>query len=275
MKAERKNNKPLIGLLYGAVSGLAFAIFAWGIDAWLLAQANAAFFWAKFLPGLIICILAASLTGWLTIRIDRHGAALLLWGLLALLFSWLVTWLPLDVTPGLIRLFDPGLARWLEYSPVDSILQFRAVALVVAGFAAIISGVLEINLVENAHNSPTGLATGIIILVCVFLFGLAGSASDQLLNMDLRQPILAIDHLLQFAADHQGEEVPPDTARKIHLSAVTGLQDLLQKPRQLTLISFDPALGMMDILINFDGTQVRCTAIHAQPTYCVRLTEAP
>ncbi len=276
MKANINSNKHLLGLIYGLVGGLAFAVFAWGIDAWLLAKAHSTFFWVKFIPGLIVCLLAGGLAGWLTIRFDRHWAALLIWGLLALLFSWLIVWLPLDAAPYLIKVFDPHLTQWLNYSEVEQLVQFRITGFLIVGLAAILSGLLEINLVEHARTTPYGLASAAIMLVCVFSFGLAGSASDQLININLREPVEVVDNLIQFAADNQGKEVPVDVARKIHLSAlnaVTDLDDLLEESRQLTLVSFDPALGMMDIIVDFDGSLVKCTAIYAQPANCIRLAE--
>ena len=276
MGIDNNSNKPLLGLIYGLVGGLAFAVFTWGVDAWLLAQANATFFWVKFIPGLIICVLAGGIVGWLTIRFDRHWVALLLWSLLALLFTWLITWLPLKFTPYIENVLNPDLAQWLNYSKVEQLIQFGVTGFLIVGFAAIISGLLEINLVEHAFTTPYGLAPIIIMFVSLISFGLAGSASDQLLNVNLREPVEVVDNLFQFAADNQGQEVPVDIARKIHLSAlnaVTDLDDLLGTSRQLTLVSFDPALGMMDIIVDFDGSLVKCTVIYAQPTNCVRLAE--
>lgn len=272
MNTNLAKQKSLSGLIYGATGGLAFAIFAWGVDAGLLAQAHATYFWAKFIPGLLICLLAGGLAGWLTIRFNRHLAALILWSLLALLFAWLVIWLPLEAAPNIQTTLNPSLAQWLRYSEVDQLFQFQITAIIVIGFAAIISGLLEINLVENT-STPV-----VIMLVGLIAFGLAGSACDQLVNLHLREPIEVIDNLIQFAADHQGQKVPIETAREIHLSAlnaVTDLDDLLQKSRQLTLITFDPSMGMMDILVDFEGALVICTAIHAQPTNCTRLSGSP
>ena len=275
MELEVKRKKLFLGLIYGLAGGLAFAVFAWGVDAWLLARANVAFYGVKFIPGLLICIPAGGITGWLTARFNSHRTALLLWGLLTLLYSWLVVWLPLEGTPYLIKALDPDLGRWIEYSTVGAVLQFRAVSFIIISFAAIICGLLELNLIGQALLSPYGSSSATMLLVCLILFGAVGSASDHMINTNFREPLQVVDDLIQFAADNEGQEVPRAIARSKHLSAVNQIEGLLQSSRQLTLLAFDPNLGLMDILVDFEGSLVKCTTIYAQPTDCILLVETP
>ena len=275
MKNTAIRKKHLLGLLYGMASGFAFAILAWGVDAFRLAQAHVAYPWIKIVPGLIICLLAGGLAGWLTIYYCKHGLAFLLWALLALIFSWLVVWLPLVNEPNLIKILQPDLANLLKFSEVEYLYQYRIVGFISIGLASIIGGLLEINLVDQAMLSPYGTATGLMLLVCLVIFGLAGGAGDQLVNVNLREPIQAVDELIQFAADNQGKEVSKQVARSMHLSAVRNIEDLLQKPHKLILIGFDKNFGLVDVLVDFNGSYAKCTAIYAQPTDCVPLTEAP
>jgi len=275
MNNSVRRKKLLLGFFYGLVSGFAFAFMAWGIDAWLLARANASYFWIKIIPGLIICMLAGGLAGCLTIYFRNHLIAMLLWALLALLFSWLVVWLPLINTPSLLKLLNPNLVNLFKFSEVEYLYQYRLVGLITIGLAAIIGGLLEINLVDQATLSPYISAFGIALLVCLAIFGLAGSAADQLININLREPIRVIDELIQFAADNEGKEVPKQVARKMHLSAVNNIRELLQRNRQLILIGYDTGLGQVDILVDFEGSFVKCTTIYSQPTDCVSLNGTP
>jgi hypothetical protein len=278
MKTDVENKKLRLGLIYGLTGGFAFACFAWGIDALLLARANAAFFWIKIIPGLIICIPFGGMIGRLTVRFNDHRTAVLLWAVLALLFSWLVVWLPLYGSPFLLKILDPNLTKWINYSQVADLYQFQIVSLLAIAFAAIISGLLEINLIEQAMLSSYGSASTMAMLVCLILFGLVGSVTDQMININLREPVQVINELFQFAADNQGQEVSKTTAREKHLSSlntITDLDSLLQRPRQLNLITFDPNFGQMDILVDFQGSLVKCTTIYAQPTDCIRAAETP
>lgn len=275
MNVEFAIQRERLGLIYGLICGFAFAFFTWGVDAWLLFQAHAAFWWIKLLLGMLICLAAAGLAGWWTIRTGSHWMALLLWGGLAYLLSRMLTWIPVTAAPYLMEQLDPGIASFLRYAELADVGQFHVVGLIITGLAAVITGLLEINLVDQAQLSPYGSGPVTMLAVCLLLFGLAGGAADHLVNTNFREPVQAVDHLIQFAADNQGKEVPAETARKLHLSAVRNITDLLHRPRRLILVAFDGQLGRMDLLVNFQGSLVKCTAIYAQPTDCVRVDAAP
>ncbi len=272
---EVQRKKLRLGLLYGMVAGLAFAVFAFGVDALLLARANAPFYWVKLIPGLFVCTLSAGLIGWLTIRIENHIISLFLWGLLAGLYSWLVVWLPFSGNAIIIKYLDPSLSQWFDFSPLQDLAQIRLVSMVVIGLGAILCGLLELNLIHQAMVSPYKAATITPLVVSIILLSVVGSAADQMINVTLREPIQTINSLLQFGAENVGVEVPRDIARKMHLSAVRQLEAVIQKSRKLTLVGYDQNLGMMDILVNFEGALVKCSTIFSQPTDCIILTSNP
>lgn len=271
MNTEFYSRKQYLGLIYGLVSGFAFAFFAWGVDAWLLFQAHTAYWWIKFVPGMLISLAASGLVGWYTVNTGSHWMALLLWGGLAFFLSRVLIWLPLTATPSMLESLDPSLASFLHYTELANLGQFRVVSFFIIGLAAVICGLLEINLVDQTLLSPYGSASVTMLVVCLVLFGLAGSASDYLVNSNFREPVQVVDSMIQFAADNEGVEIPAATARKLHLSSVRNITDLLHKPRRLVLAAFDPQLGLMEILVNFDGSLVKCTTIYAQPSDCLRI----
>src|SRR4030065_2140159 len=80
MSIKVKRQRLRLGLIYGMVAGLAFALLTWGLDAWLLVRANATYPWVKFIPGVIICINSGGLAGWLTMLFEKHGMALFFLG---------------------------------------------------------------------------------------------------------------------------------------------------------------------------------------------------
>jgi hypothetical protein len=104
---------------------------------------------------------------------------------------------------------------------------------------------------------------------------LAGSAVDHMINTNMREPVSVINNLLQFAQDNAGVEVPKTKARQMHLSAANKLGALIQKSRRLMLISFDESLVIINVLVDFEGTKVKCTTIYSQPTDCIILTSNP
>ncbi|OGO66445.1 MAG: hypothetical protein A2030_06725 [Chloroflexi bacterium RBG_19FT_COMBO_50_10] len=275
MSIKVKRQRLRLGLIYGMVAGLAFALLTWGLDAWLLVRANATYPWVKFIPGVIICIISGGLAGWLTMLFEKHGMALLFWGLLSVPYSWLVVWLPLTGASSMIKILDPDLAAWFDFSIVQDLNQFRWVSLVLIGSMAIITGMLEINLIHQAVVSSNPSTSVMIMLVSLVIFCIAGSAADSMINTNLREPVQVVNNLIQFAADNEGLEVPIQTARKMHLSAANQIHGLIQKQRDLTLTGYDAALGMMDILVDFEGSLVKCSVIYGQPTDCIILTSNP
>lgn len=257
-----------MGLLFGIVAGLAFSMTAWGVDAFLLMQAHATFPLLKFVPGLLICVMAGALVGWLTIRIERIWVALLLWALLACLFVWLVMWLPLKFTPAFLRFFTPKITDLIYFPPIDNEIQFKIIGLIVIGFMCLVCGLMEIHLLDQAMLTTGTLSLITPLLISLALFTIAGNSADDLLNRLFREPVQIMDNLIQYAADNQGKEISPILARQKRLTVVKNLDGLITRPRTLTLIAFDRTLGQVDILIDFNGKWARCSVIYNQPTMC-------
>jgi hypothetical protein len=275
MNITLRMKKLRLGLIYGLAGGLAFAVFAWGIDAWLLAQANSSYAWIKFIPGLFICLLTGGLAGWLTILTERHGFAVLFWGISGVIFSSMAVWLTFTGTFRFISLLNPQLAGYFRLSPLPIAVQFRVISLLIIGLAAVIAGLLEINLVHQALLSPYISSFIVSLLICGVIFALVGSATDHMINTITREPVQVVNSLLQFAQNNFGITVPKETARAMHLSSASQLGDLVEKPRRLTLISYDQNLRMLGVLVDFDGTRAKCSTIYSQPTDCIILTSNP
>lgn len=270
MDAHFSHRKQTLGLLFGLIAGFAFAITAWGVDAVMIARAHAVSPFAKFLPGLVICTLAGGLVGWLSIRLEKAKIAIFLWLGLAGLFTWLVMWLPLHFLPTMLKTFDPGYGKLLTYVPLEGEGQVWGMAFVVIGFVSFLCGLLEIHLIDQALLSEGGISIFIPLIVSLGLLAFAGITADGLLNRSFREPIQAMDELIQFAVDNEGKEVPALTAREKRLSVVKEMADLIDRPRRLAVIGFDETLWQMKVLVDFDGELATCTVMVNQPTMCVR-----
>ncbi len=268
MNAQFSAKKQRLGLLYGTAAGLAFSIMAWGVDAFLLLQAHATFPLVRFIPGLLICVSASALVGWLTIRVERVWAALILWALLACLFVWLVMWLPLKFTPAFLKFYLPKLSDLVYYPSIDNEIQFKIIGWLVIGFMCLICGFMEIHLLDQALLTTGTLSLITPLLISLALFTIAGNSADDLINRIFREPVQILDNLIQYAADNEGKEVSPIVARQKRLTVVKNLDGLITRPRTLTLIAFDRGLGQVDILIDFGGKWARCSVIYNQPTMC-------
>jgi hypothetical protein len=175
----------------------------------------------------------------------------------------------------LIKTFRPELLEWIDYPLIYNINQFRTLGGIVIIFPALICGLLENNVVEAVLMSSHKGAILTVILACSVLMGMAGFAGDELINKHFRAPAVVLDKLFDFAIKHQGEEVDEVVARRIHLSTVKSVEELLPRPRKVTLIAYDEMLAQMDFLVDFDGIWVKCTTIYSQPTMCEQVPWAP
>lgn len=258
----------MFGLIYGLAGGLAFSVAAWGVDALQLGLAHAAFPWVKFIPGLLISLLAGGLAGWLTVRLSNHFAGVALWLLLAALLTECTLRLPLDTAPWLIARLDSTIGEFIRLSALENAGQVRLIIWVAISLAAGISGLLEINLAEQYLLSSAQLGFVGPLLLIVVLMGLAGGSVDYTLNSSLREPVQAMDTLIEFAAQHLGEEVDVETAREAHLSTVKPLGDLVGQPHRILVAGNDANLGQIHTLVDFGDRLARCTVMYGTPVHC-------
>ncbi len=273
MAAPFARKKQRIGFFYGLVAGAVLSMTAWGVDAVQLASAHVAFPFTKFLPALFICALAGSIVGWLSIRIGHWLASIILWILLAVLAVWLVLWLPVNGSAQILRWLNPNLAHWIEYPPIDGLGQFRVIGLIVIGIPCLLCGIMENNLVDQTLSAQGVGGWIAMLLVAALLLGAAGFAADELLNRHFRESAQALNQTLAFAAENQGKVVEKTLARRMRLSVVKQLGNLVTNPHEMILIAYDSTLGQMDYLVDFRGTWARCKVIYAQPTQCNLMEE--
>jgi len=275
MKTSVNHRKQLVGLLFGLTAGFAFAIFAWGIDGFLLARANGAYPWVKFFPGLLICLISGGLVGWLTVRVQNPLVRIILWLLFAFLLSKLFIWLPMKVAPQIIGWFDSNLGGYLEYPVYVEFIQMQWVGFMIIALIAVICSLLENILIDQALFS-TGTFSFIVPLIVSFMFFcMAGNVTDGILNKQIRIPIQKVDNLIQFALDNSEKEIPVEVKRSMHLSAVNNIKEYLPLKRRLILSNFDQAFGQIDILVQFNGYWVKCTTIYNQVTFCKLAFDPP
>lgn len=88
------------------------------------------------------------------------------------------------------------------------------------------------------------------------------------MTRQFRKPIVVIDTLLQNGADYYNQEVDKLEARKMHLSIVRPLNDLVLQQHSLTLVDVDGNLSVMKVLVDFNGESALCHTVYSQPTFC-------
>lgn len=267
--------KQIAGLEYGMVAGLAFAVFAWGIDGYLLTRAHAAYPWVKFASGLLVCVPAGGLAGWLTMLYKRTSFITFTWIGLAILFSRLVLWNPMWIMPRLIGIFDQAMGKYLNYSETRAISETVWFGSIIVLVVSIGCGLLEKNQINEYVYSRTPKDFLVPMFICATLFGLAGGVSDTLINKKFREPIQALDQMIQFSLDHTDQDVPDEVAQSMNLDAFAGIKGYMSEQRKLIPSSFQPSIDQVDVLVVFKGLWVKCTTVFSRVASCEQAIKTP
>lgn len=268
IRPEILRSKHMFGIWFGAALGLAFAIFAWGADAFLLNRMNGLYPWLKFLGGVLPCVVVGGLAGWLSARLDKPLFAMLLWGAAASIFAWLTVSLPLQITPRILSLAEPGIQDLLHYTYYEAFSIRLGIAYVWIAIFVCLAGLLQIPLSDSAIFSTSFFAKLSPILVTVVLMAICGTIIDGLNNELLRSPVDAINTTIQFALDNRGREITPTESRRMRLSALRNVENLITPQRKFIVSGYDQFLEQVYVLARFDRAWVECELVVNQILNC-------
>jgi len=274
-RADVLHSKYLYGMWFGVVIGLTFSIFAWGVDAYKLTQINGLHPWLKFLVGVLPCMIIGSFTGWLSARIGKPLLALLFWAIAASVFAWLAVSLPLQITPRILNLIEPGIQDLLHYTYYEQFSFRFGVAYVWLVIFAALAGLLQIPMSDSAVFSISIFGKISPMLVAMVLMAISGSTMDNLNNELLRFPIDAINSTTQFFIDHRGEDIAPVDTRRMHLASLRTVNDLVTPERKFIISGYDELLGDVQVLARFQKAWVECEVLYNQPLSCTQVGNAP
>ncbi|MDD4042853.1 MAG: hypothetical protein PHR54_05090 [Anaerolineaceae bacterium] len=263
---SRKRTK--LGAFYGLIAGLFFTLAAWGMDAFLLLRHNSSLPFLKFFPALLICVPAAVIAGYMTARFEKGWVSLLLWVGLSILFTYLVINIPIKIAPWLTTRLLPEFTTLMRFEDLTSLGHYWFYGVFAIGFTCILCGILENLLIDQSLASSGAFGAIVPFIVCLAIMTGAGFSGDLLMTSKFREPLVTIDTLLENGATYYNQEVEKTEARKMHLSIVNPLDELVLQPHTLTLVSTDNYLGLMKVLVDFEGKYALCHIAYSQPTFC-------
>ena len=256
-------------LLLGVIAGLAFSLALWGYEAVLFIQAHVAYPWLPMLVGTILCVIICTLAALLTWLVNRALLGIIFWILAARLIAELAITLPLKIAPSLMMFFEPGLRSRLPAYPINDTFQTWA------GFGTVwlaiflgILGLLQLTLVESAVPATTSAGRLLAYFIFVPVMVLASVMSSNMINEQLRAPLIATNNGIQFYIDHQNVRLDPVLSRQMHMSSFDPISGLINRPRRLFLGQYDDYFGQVDVLIDFQGVWADCTTVYGQPVGC-------
>ena len=268
MVSEFSRKRSNLSIRYGLFAGLFFSLAAWGMDALILARYHALLPFHKFLPALIICVTASMLAGYLTAKIESGMIGLIIWGGLAVLFTFLVINLPLKFSPWFLNRVHPEVSSILNFEELIGLGGYWFYCLFPIGIACLLCGLLENVLIDQSLASSSTIGNLLPLIVCIAIMTASGMSGDSLMTRQFREPIVIIDTLMQNGADYYNQEVDKFEAREMHLSIVRPLDDLVLQQRSLTLVDVDAYLSVMKALVDFNGEWAVCHLVYLQPTFC-------
>lgn len=260
--------KHRIGIIYGAVTGLSFALASWGLDAFLISQANGLYPWLKFIIGALICMLAGGLAGWLVARLEKAFWGIPVYLVLSLVFSWLIVALPFQIFPAVVSWLDPETGRLLNYTFYEGFGTRFAIAVGWISLFLALVGVLQIPLAEPAAFATSFFGRIAPLLVASVVMIISGSIVDTLNNEPLRTALLHMENTIEFGVEHQGQEVDRALARTMRQASLRTVQEVLDQPRKLIVGSYDQYLDQIHVLVRFGDTWTDCIVVYNQPSFC-------
>jgi hypothetical protein len=221
------------------------------------------------LVGTILCIFACTLAALLTYLVNKALLGAVFWVLAARLIAELATRLPLKIVPALMIFLEPELqSRLPAHLITDTLRTWAGIGTVWLSIFFAILGLLQLTLVESSIPSTTAAGRIMAYFIFIPVMVLASVMSSNMINEQLRAPLIATDKLVQFAIDNQNKSVDPVVARQMHLSAVNTISDQINKPRRLFLGQYDEYYSQVNVLIDFGGEWVNCITASAQPVFC-------
>lgn len=271
MRAKRR-----YGFWYGAVVGLGFSVFCWGMDAYTLSTYHGMYPWAKFIAGSLLCMGIGGVTGWLTARVGKAIHGLIFWLITASAFAWLTVNLPMNLMPRFVSLLAPATRGLLHYTYYPEFGTRVVLAYVwIAIFMAIV-GLLQLPLSDSAVFSASIMSKLWPLLLAIILMGICGVIVDNsMVNEPMRSAVTALDNTIQFIVDNQGKEADKAEARKMRIGAFRTTEDLVTQKRRLIVSGYDAPLGEIAVLVRFERGWVECLVMYNQPLSCEAVEVSP
>lgn len=260
--------KHIYGAWFGIALGLTYAIFAWGIDGYRLAQMNGLYPWLKFLTGVIPCVVVGGVAGWLAARLDKPIVAMFLWAAATLVFAWLSVNLPLQVMPRILNFIEPELQSLLHYTYYEEFSTRFGVAYFWLAICISLAGLLQLPLSDSAVFSTSFFGKISPMLLTLVLMVIGGITMDNLNNQLLREPVHTVNAAVEVLIDNQGKKIDPLISRQLHLASFRTVSDLITPERKFIVSGYSARLEEVQVLGRFEDAWVECELLYNQLLSC-------
>ncbi len=256
-------------ILIGIFGGLAYAIFAWGIDGYILQKNNGSIPWLKLFIGVIPSVLIFLFASWLSARNNNLLSRSFIWITTAVIISLIVPIVSVRGIEFFTKVLYPNIADQINYVLPDSISGRLFVTIVMSTILCFIGGMLIESAGDAFIKSSGVLGWMLPALICAAFFGGAGYVADSNFNIQLREHVQDVNQQIELVSQMNQTSMSESQRRLIR--RFTKLDVDLNSPRRLIVATFDPAISQSVILVNFNGAWASCTAFNGMVSTCERI----
>ncbi len=257
------------GALFGLVAGCVFALIAWGVDGALLWSFSSSLPWLKFFAGLPLCLGGGALVGWLTARLNRYWAAILLWFAAGSSIAWMGLRLPFEGLSLIHGLLTPAFRNSEVYPFVSDLLPVGIWVVLGVGLAFSLVGLLEVNFLQSCLGRKMTTRGWMIPLVAALLIVASGVVFDGTIHRSLREPIASVDQGLRAWLRQDRASGAQSPTSSSDLSAFQPLEQYIHQNYRLALGAVNPkAIHQSVVIVNWEDVWGNCFIEGSEITSC-------
>jgi hypothetical protein len=256
-------------LSLGIIAGLAFSLSLWGYEAILFFQAHVAYPWMPFIIGTLLSVLLCTLAALLTWLVNRALFGIVFWVLTAWLLSQLTVYIPLKIAPALMKFLEPALSSRLPIYPInDTLRTWIGIGTVWLSISLGILGLLQLTFVDQSVSATSVAGRLAAYFIFVPVMALASVLSSNMINEQLRAPLIGTDKVIRLVIKDQAGKVDPVLVQTMHLKSFDPITPLIDRPRRLFLGKYNDYYDQVDVLVDFQGEWTYCNTVNGQPVFC-------
>lgn len=264
-----------LGTINGLLIGLTVGLGTWGVEALQMARLPLPRYLPALFLGIALVTIFGGAVGWLTARIARGAVSAILWILTAVLYMFVIGYLPYQGRTLIGWLAD---TRFWGKPLYPSILEGTSTGLILGGLLLILTlgllGLLQGYRLENmiAETGRTRVLNGRIwlslLLPLPFVF-LASTVTQSVIANPVPLALEQTHRAVLAARLIEGDLRDAGEVDGINLVALRGLEGRLSGDYTLGITEVNPLNSTVVITVDFEnGTWVYCRVINDQLSFC-------
>lgn len=260
--------KNMIGLLFGFIAGLVFALVAWLPDALQLAGSHAVLPWLKFGIGTTAAILLFSLAGWIAIQKHTLIITILCFEIASFLTALLAGHLPFEITKQVMQMTDATFTSLVNLPFHEGALTRTVLTIVISSVPTLIAALFFESLTSQTYLAASRMRVILPVIIFIVFFIFNAFITDDMNNRSLRAPIIHMSALIQQAQKIQSGETIPSSMKDEWVDTILLMDINVRVPYRLLVEKYDTIFSQLELLVQFGQNWYRCNMWEDQPFYC-------